>query len=53
MASDLKSHVTPVVILPQQLDSPDGSEATDTLIDLSFPTNYVITFKAYFRFKFC
>lgn len=41
MASDIKSHVTPVVILPHHLDSPDGSEATDTLIDLSFP-NYVI-----------
>ncbi|XP_025017223.1 huntingtin-interacting protein 1 isoform X2 [Tetranychus urticae] len=39
LASDLKSHVTPVVILPQQSDSPDGSEATDTLIDLSFPNN--------------
>ncbi|XP_053207278.1 huntingtin-interacting protein 1-like isoform X2 [Panonychus citri] len=41
LASDLKSHVTPVVILPQQSDSPDGSEATDTLIDLSFPNNQV------------
>ncbi|XP_074595848.1 huntingtin interacting protein 1 isoform X2 [Brevipalpus obovatus] len=39
LASDLKSHVTPVVILPPQSESPDGSEATDTLIDLSFPSD--------------
>ncbi|KAI1293546.1 Huntingtin-interacting protein 1 [Halotydeus destructor] len=35
--AELQSHVTPVVIVPQQSDSPDGMDFTDTLVDLSYP----------------
>lgn len=36
MASDLSSHVTPVVIIPTQRESPDGIENVGNLVDLSF-----------------
>ncbi|RWS20175.1 huntingtin interacting protein-like protein, partial [Leptotrombidium deliense] len=38
-ASEIHSHVTPVVVLSNHPDSPNGSESINLLVDLSIPCN--------------